>query len=44
MKAYNLHANSYIVKPANFGQFLEVVRSIEEFWLKAVELPPKAEQ
>ena len=44
LKAYNLHANSYIVKPANFEQFLEVVRSIEDFWLKAVELPPKAEQ
>ncbi len=44
LKAYNLHANSYIVKPANFEQFLEVVRSLEDFWLKAVELPPKAEQ
>ncbi len=41
LQAYHLHANCYITKPIDFEQFLEVVRSIESFWLLAVTLPPK---
>jgi two-component system, chemotaxis family, response regulator Rcp1 len=40
MRAYQLHANCYIAKPVDFQQFLEVVRSIESFWLLVVTLPP----
>jgi two-component system, chemotaxis family, response regulator Rcp1 len=40
LQAYNLHANCYITKPLDLGQFLKVVRSIEDFWLKVVRLPP----
>lgn len=36
---YNLHGNCFITKPINFEQFLEVVRSIENFWLSTVQLP-----
>ena len=42
LRAYNLHANCYITKPVDFNQFLEVVRSIESFWLFVVTLPPAA--
>ncbi|HEV2392187.1 MAG TPA: response regulator [Verrucomicrobiae bacterium] len=42
LRAYNLHANCYITKPVDFGQFLKVIRSIESFWLFVVTLPPKA--
>jgi CheY-like chemotaxis protein len=38
-KTYELHANCYIVKPVDLAQFVSVVRSIEEFWLKLVRLP-----
>ena len=38
-KAYNLHANCYITKPLDLGQFMKVVRSIEDFWLTIVKLP-----
>ena len=38
MKAYGLHANCYVVKPVNFEQFAEVVRSIENFWFVVVTL------
>ena len=38
-KTYNLHANCYISKPIEVGQFLDVVRSIEDFWLSIVILP-----
>ena len=40
LKSYNLHANCYITKPIDLGQFLRVVRSIEDFWLSIVVLPP----
>jgi chemotaxis family two-component system response regulator Rcp1 len=40
VQAYNLHANCYITKPVDLDQFLKVVRSIEDFWLIVVKLPP----
>ena len=39
LKSYNLHANCYITKPIDLGQFMKVVRSIEDFWLTIVKLP-----
>lgn len=41
LKSYNLHANCYITKPLDLDRFIEVVRSIEDFWLSIVRLPPK---
>jgi len=41
LKTYKLHANCYITKPIDFEQFMKVVKSIEEFWLTIVKLPPK---
>jgi two-component system, chemotaxis family, response regulator Rcp1 len=38
LKAYGLHANCYVVKPVNFEQFAEVVKSIENFWFEVVTL------
>jgi CheY-like chemotaxis protein len=40
LRAYQLSANCYITKPVDFDQFLNVVRSIESFWLFVVTLPP----
>jgi CheY-like chemotaxis protein len=40
LQSYNLHANCYITKPVDLDQFLRVVRSIEDFWLMVVKLPP----
>jgi two-component system, chemotaxis family, response regulator Rcp1 len=40
LMSYNLHANCYITKPIDLEQFLHVVRSIEDFWLSIVVLPP----
>ncbi|MEI7983133.1 MAG: response regulator [Bacteroidota bacterium] len=31
-KAYLLGANSYIVKPVDFGKFMEVAKNIELYW------------
>jgi two-component system, chemotaxis family, response regulator Rcp1 len=40
LKSYNLHVNCFITKPLDFEQFIHVVRSIEDFWLTIVKLPP----
>lgn len=39
VKAYDLHANCYIVKPVDLSSLIEVVKSIESFWLTVVKLP-----
>ena len=41
LKTYNLHANCYITKPVDLDRFIEVVKSVEDFWLTVVMLPPK---
>ena len=37
--AYGLHANCYVAKPIDLDRFISVVRAIEEFWLRVVQLP-----
>jgi CheY-like chemotaxis protein len=39
IKSYNLYANCFITKPVDLNQFLNVVKSIEDFWLTIVKLP-----
>lgn len=39
-RAYELHANCYIVKPVDFDRFIDVVKGIEDFWCSLVKLPP----
>jgi two-component system, chemotaxis family, response regulator Rcp1 len=39
-RSYLLHANCYISKPVDLEGFLTVVRSIDDFWLSVVRLPP----
>ncbi len=44
LRAYDLHANAYIVKPIDFDEFMKVIGSIEDFWLEAITLLPKKDQ
>jgi chemotaxis family two-component system response regulator Rcp1 len=39
IKSYDLHANCYITKPVDLDQFINVVKSVEEFWFTIVKLP-----
>jgi two-component system, chemotaxis family, response regulator Rcp1 len=39
LRSYQLNANCYITKPVDFQKFVEVVKSIENFWLTVVTLP-----
>ena len=41
LKAYRLQANCYIIKPIHLKRFIEVIKSIEKFWLDTVTLPPE---
>ncbi|MFZ0011444.1 MAG: response regulator [Halobacteriota archaeon] len=37
--AYELHANSFITKPVDWPQFMNVIQHIEEYWFTVVKLP-----
>jgi CheY-like chemotaxis protein len=39
LKSYNLHANCYITKPVDLEQYVQVIKSIDDFWLTVVRLP-----
>lgn len=39
LKAYDSYVNAYLVKPVDMKKFLEVVSSLEIFWLSIVQLP-----
>ena len=41
LKAYGLHANSYVTKPLDFDAFRQVLRAMEQFWLCVVKLPQR---
>ncbi|WP_324758458.1 response regulator [Haloarcula sp. GH36] len=41
VESYDLHANAYLTKPVDFSGFVDIVGSIEEFWLRVVKQPPK---
>lgn len=40
-RAYDLHANGYIIKPVDIEQFFEKIKDLKEFWMSIVMLPPK---
>lgn len=42
LEAYDHHANCYITKPIDLDQFFNVARSIKDFWLTVVTLPPRS--
>lgn len=38
-KSYELYANCYITKPVNMEKFIDVIKTIDLFWLSVVTLP-----
>jgi hypothetical protein len=40
LHAYRAHVNCYIRKPVRLQDFIDVVRSIDAYWLSIVTLPP----
>jgi CheY-like chemotaxis protein len=43
-RAYSLHANCYITKPAGFDEFTRTMRVLAEFWVTVAKLPSGANQ
>ncbi len=43
VRTYRLHANCFVTKPVDLNQFMRVVQSIEEFWVRVVRLVPNEE-
>lgn len=41
---YDGHVNCYIAKPMSYGPFMDVMRTVEEFWLNCVQLPFRPHQ
>ncbi|HEV9037624.1 MAG TPA: response regulator [Puia sp.] len=39
LASYDKHANCYITKPVDLDRFMDVVRTIEDFWISIVKLP-----
>ena len=42
LRSYGLHANCYITKPIEFERFVEVIRTVGDFWFSIVTLPRDA--
>jgi len=41
LNTYNLHVNCYITKPVDLDNFMNVFKSLEDFWLNVVRLPSR---
>ncbi|MCP4252890.1 MAG: response regulator [Candidatus Scalindua sp.] len=39
METYDLHANCYVTKPVDLDQFVNIVKSLNNFWFEMVTLP-----
>jgi CheY-like chemotaxis protein len=39
LRSYSLHANAYVSKPVEFGDFMDAVRQIDNFFVTVVRLP-----
>jgi CheY-like chemotaxis protein len=39
LASYDNYANCYITKPVDLDRFIDVVRTIEDFWISIVKLP-----
>ncbi|WP_247003778.1 response regulator [Halosolutus gelatinilyticus] len=38
-RCYDAHANAYVTKPTDPGEFVSLVEGIEQFWFHSVQLP-----
>jgi CheY-like chemotaxis protein len=40
IKSYRLGVNAYVVKPVEFGQFVDAIKQVGDFWALLNESPP----
>ena len=41
LNTYDHFANGYIVKPVDLEQFFTIIKSLKQFWMSIVKLPPR---
>ena len=41
VRSYELNVNAYVTKPVDLDQFINIVRSVEHFWLTVAKLPSR---
>lgn len=39
METYQNHVNAFIIKPVDLNQFIQIIESTVNFWIKSVETP-----
>lgn len=39
-RCYDAHANAYVKKPTDPGEFVSLMEAIKQFWLERAQLPP----
>lgn len=44
LQCYSLHANSYLVKPADFEEFSHMLAQVHGFWLETAQRPQAAQR
>ena len=44
IRSYDLHANSYLTKPADLDQCITMITVIENYWFTIVKLPPNGKR
>lgn len=40
-KCYKLQASCFVTKPIDLDKFVDVIRSLDEFWFSSVKFPPE---
>jgi len=43
LRSYELGCNSFITKPVDINQFMQVIQALERYWFQIVVLPAKTE-
>lgn len=43
-KSYELQANAYVTKPVKPDEFIDVIASVQDYWLNIVRLPPEQDR
>jgi CheY-like chemotaxis protein len=44
VRTYDLGANSFVSKPVTFEALVKIMKTIGQYWLQIVELPPDSEE
>jgi two-component system, chemotaxis family, response regulator Rcp1 len=43
-KCYELNVNCYVTKPVELDNFIEIIRTIEKYWMQTAKLPKTIKQ